>query len=92
MATIPSKTPIFPTCGRIVKKFVSIIELFDRVQNNRVCLVRGGQNSNNVEVRETKILQHFLKQSVIRVKGVKHIVEEACRALLASLPIANFTP
>ena len=54
-----------------------MIGLFDRLQNNRVCLVKGGQNSNNLEVRETKILQHFLKQSVIRVqKGVKHIVEE----------------
>ena len=54
-----------------------MIGLFDRLQNNRVCLVKGGQNSNNLEVRETKILQHFLEQSVIRVqKGVKHIVEE----------------
>lgn len=77
MATIRSKTPIFPTSGRIVKKFVSIIGLFERLQNNRVCLVKGGQNSNNLEVRETKILQHFLKQSVVRVqKGVKHILEE----------------
>lgn len=79
MATIRSKTPIFPSSGRIVKKFVSIIGLFDRLQNNRsrVCLVKGGQNSNNLEVRETKILQHFLKQSVVRVqKGVKHILEE----------------
>ena len=77
MATIRSKTPIFPTSGRIVKKFVSIIGLFERLQNNRVCLVKGGQNSNNLEVRETKILQRFLKQSVVRVqKGVKHILEE----------------
>lgn len=77
MATIRSKTPIFPTSGGIIKKFVLIIGLFDRLQNNRVCLLKGGQNSNNLEVRETKILQHFLEQSVIRVqKGVKHIVEE----------------
>ena len=53
-----------------------MIGLFDRLQNNRVCLVKGGQNSNNLEVRETKILQHFLKQSVRVQKGVKHIVEE----------------
>ena len=81
MATIRSKTPILPTSGRIVKKFVSIIGLLDRLQNNLVCLVKGGQNSNNIEVRETKILQHFLKQSVIRVqKRVKHIVGRVGRS------------
>lgn len=57
----PVKDPDFSNLRANSKeKCFNIIGLFDRLQNNTVCLVKGGQNSNNLEVRETKILQHFL--------------------------------